>query len=294
MKKFIFGLVALVFMSAILDVAAQEISRPIGIMHALPQEGALLTVIKDQQTVKHGSDKFVTGTLSGIPVVITMSGMGKVNAAITAQRLISEFQVKAIIFMGVAGGLNQTLEIGDVLIAKEAFQFDYGFFGKEFVRHPVGVLPEIGIGTGNEPAGYDFRVWPQFSEENTTFFSLVVQYLTTEQSALASVFVNEHAYQPKVRVGVIATGDQFVANEHKQQTLLNQGADAVEMEGGAVAQVANRNNIPCLLLRAISDKAGTHAKLDFPKFFATVAANNALLVEDMFRNNRFNRYFKTF
>jgi adenosylhomocysteine nucleosidase len=120
MKGFIFGLVALVFLSAILNVAAQEISKPIGIMHALPQEGALLTEIKDQQTVKHGSDKFVTGTLSGVPVVITMSGMGKVNAAITAQRLISEFQVKAIMFMGVAGGLNQTLEIGDVLIAKEA------------------------------------------------------------------------------------------------------------------------------------------------------------------------------
>src|SRR3990167_6977720 len=97
--------------------AGSSTHRPIGILSALPQEfDALTSEIKNQKVTQLGSDKFISGNLNELPVVVTLSGMGKVNAAIASQRLISEFQVKALIFTGVAGGIDRSLEIGDIVI----------------------------------------------------------------------------------------------------------------------------------------------------------------------------------
>src|SRR5580765_5065276 len=131
-------------------------SRSIGVIAALPQElETLKAELTSAKVVKHGTAEFVVGNLANIPVVSTLSGVGKVNAAIAGQRMISDFSVKAIFFTGVAGGLNPQYEIGDVVILSQAFQHDFGFLDQKFVLHAVGTLPEIGIGKGDEPIRYD-------------------------------------------------------------------------------------------------------------------------------------------
>ncbi len=98
-------------------------------------------------------------------------------------------------------------------------------------------------------------------------------------TSFTSVHVNGNKYLPVLKLnGVVATGDQFLANDTKKKSLRDQKADIVEMEGAAVAQVALKNEVPCLILRSISDKAGEKANIDFQTFFEIVAKNNSSLV----------------
>lgn len=190
--------------------------------------------------------------------------MGKVNAAMTAQKIISEHHVKAIIFTGVAGAINSKYKIGDIVVATHTFQHDYGFFGREFIPHAVGRLPEIGIGKEELPLLVNL-------EKSITQFSNII----AELSALEGKLKNN----AKVYTGVIATGDQFIASTEKSAWLKELGADAVEMEGAAVAQVALHHQIPILLIRSISDQADHQSHIDFKSFVNSASLNHALIIE---------------
>ena len=185
----------------------------------------------------------------------------------------SEHQAKAIIFTGVAGGLNKNLNVGDILIGHTVFQHDFGFLGSSFKTYAVGVLPEIGIGNGKESIYFNLR---------GAHFDRALQILMGLQNTLEPVEVNQRLYHPRITTGAIATGDQFIANESRRSELLVLGADAVEMEGAAITQVAFKSSIPCFVIRAISDKAGEHANFDFRRFLSVVATNNAKLVTHLF------------
>ena len=259
-------------------VTAQS-SFPIGIMCALPEESReLINELINPQPVFSGQQTFTYGQMEGYPVFFSLSGMGKVNAAITAQKLISEFKVKAIIFCGVAGGINSAFEIGDILIANRTFQHDIGFLGSEFVLHPPGVMPEVGIGK------VDDSVFIELDHYNGVHFSAWVRKLADHVSHLKPVSVNGLNRQPRIKVGVIATGDQFIANADKKLALLTLGADAVEMEGGSVAQVCKHSGIPLMIIRTISDKAGELSHVDFSSFLPILAANHSVLVSHAIRN----------
>jgi len=261
--------------------------KRLGILSALPEElEALSSKLQNKKEVVSQNEKFLVGVLGHWPVVLSLSGMGKVNAAITAQKLISEYSVQALLFTGVGGGISANLNIGDVVIAREIYQHDFGYLGLNMRWHTPGVLPEIGIGVEKEAKPFKPQ-WPKIGGKE--FMEALMGLL--EISNFRGLTVDGKSYVPKLHFGKVATGDQFIANEEKKAELAKQGADVVEMEGGAVAQVAVRNKIPFLVLRAISDKAGANALFDFRAFIKVVAENNALLIEGLLSNEAFASSF---
>jgi adenosylhomocysteine nucleosidase len=290
MKNKLFIVAILLFVLTLTLSCSKEVNR-IGILSALPQElDGIEAKTLEKKIVKLGEDKFIIGKIGNVPIVATLSGMGKVNAAIAAQRLISNFNASAILFTGVAGGLSQTVEIGDVVLGLKIFQHDVGFLGDAFVRHAPGILPEIGIGKDGPTIDKDMmKAWPQINDKDIV--ATILEYEKGKPFSFEKVVVGGQAYAPKLKAGIVTTGDQFIAQEAKKEELRSLGADLVEMEGGAVAQVAERNNVPCLIIRSVSDKAGAHAQMDFEKFFSVVAKNNILIVADLLNNEKYAGYF---
>lgn len=247
----------------------------IGIMSALPQEQVnLLTKIENSKQL---SPTLIKGNIGDHTVFVTLSGMGKVNAASTAQMLISQHNVEALIFSGVAGGLNPDYKVGDVIIASKTFQHDFGYAGEEFKMHAVGHLPEIGLGSETADPNFDLS---QFWADGA--LDKLKQHASVCSESFSAVEVNKQDYRPKLFLsGSDATGDVFVANAETKNQLRKLGGDLVEMEGGAVAQVAFNNKKPCMIIRAISDAADQQAEINFQTFFEQVARNNATLVAEL-------------
>lgn len=201
--------------------------------------------------VKAGME-FYTGTLKGVDVVIVRSGIGKVNAGLCAQILADVFQVTHIINTGVAGSLNAKLDIGDILISKDALyhDMDVRIFG-----YQLGEVPQMGC--------------REFKADKAMIEAAV--------SSCKEVNPDIH-----VEVGRILSGDQFISDKAKKETLIAdfQG-DCTEMEGAAIAHSAYLNKIPFVIIRAISDKADDSAEMDYPTFEREAAKHSAKLVEHM-------------
>ncbi len=224
----------------------------------MDSEIALLTARMEQKTERREAGiVFHEGRLEGQPVVVARCGIGKVCAALCAQAMAVRFGADRLLNTGVAGGLNQSLEIGDMVVSRDAVQhdFDISVFG-----HAKGYM---GFGDSHEPTR--FAADPD----------LIACFERVAPSALGG-----HNY----RVGTIASGDQFIQSlERKQQLIEEFGADAVEMEGAAVAQAASSMGIPFLVLRAISDLAGRQASVSFDQFEQEAANISANLVLAMLR-----------
>jgi adenosylhomocysteine nucleosidase len=272
MTKSAYSTLIFALFALILIVSTLSHAETIGLLSAMPEElEDLQAQITNKQEVEQG---IIKGNIGSHTIYATLSGIGKVNASATAQKLISEFKVRILLFSGVAGGINPDYNVGDVILASQAFQHDVGHWGKEFTLHAAGSLPEIGIGTGKESPYLDLNVFWQPAVLN----NLKEQAIQFSKS-FSTVRVNNKDYLPALKVdGIVATGDQFIANNAKKKYLRIKKSDVVEMEGAAVAQVAFKNRIPCMIIRAVSDKAGEDATINFQAFFATVAKNNADLV----------------
>lgn len=261
--------------------AASQARTRIGVLCAIPEEMEHVHKALKSIPTAPGETSFSQGTVGDVEVVLGLSGVGKVNAAIAAQKLVTAYNVEAILFTGVAGGLSPELEIGDVLFATSSFQHDYGFLGRSFVARLPGTLPELNLGDPNASIRYPVGAWGASpAEETARYFEASARYLSP-------VRVGTRLLVPRVRRGVVATGDQFIANDTKRAELRAMGGDVVEMEGAAVAQVAQKGSVPLVLIRAVSDKAGAEAVTDFPKFFKEVGANNAALVIRFLGEKRF-------
>ncbi|MGB3223463.1 MAG: 5'-methylthioadenosine/adenosylhomocysteine nucleosidase, partial [Desulforhopalus sp.] len=263
----LFALFSLILFGSTLSHA-----ETIGLLSAMPEElEDLKAQITNKQEVEQG---IIKGNIGSHTIYATLSGIGKVNASATAQKLISEFKVRILLFSGVAGGINPDYNVGDVILASQAFQHDVGHWGQEFTMHAAGSLPEIGIGTGKESPFLDLNAFWQ-----PDVLSNIKNQAIDFSKSFRAVRVNNKDYLPALKVdGIVATGDQFIANDAKKKYLRSKKSDVVEMEGAAVAQVALKNRIPCMIIRAVSDKAGEDANINFQVFFATVAKNNADLV----------------
>lgn len=191
------------------------------------------------------------------------SGIGKVNAAVVTTRLILEHRPEVILFTGVAGGLDPDLGVGDVVLGERTIQHDAGVrFDGRLEPYQAGHVPFF---NPTEVLGY----YPS------------PELLAAAQRAIGEVELGEVLdRQPRATVGVILTGDQFIRSPLAREQLHRDfGAQAVEMEGAAVAQVADRFGVDCLVLRAVSDLAGEDSHLDFARFTEQVAANSARVVE---------------
>ncbi len=241
-------------------------ASPVAILGAFDEEVAILEgQLVNPKTHTIERIQFLTGTLNEQDVVIARTGVGKVNAAMTATLLIEHFQPNGVVFTGVAGGLNPDLQIGDIVIAQKTAQHDLGRLESTeientSVRNPIN---------GNR---------------NPVFFPADPELLQIAETALGDIELNpfqtpQGQRYPRIIKGTVVTGDVFVASDAKKTTLhKNLGADAVEMEGAAVAQVCWQHNIPCLVIRSLSDNAGPNASEDFKKYYKIAARNSAALV----------------
>ena len=213
----------------------------IGIIGAMDIEVAILRDKMVNPTVEtiSGVD-FIRGKLEGRDVVLARSGVGKVFAAICAQTMILKYGVKAIINSGVAGTLTGELHIGDVAISTACVQHD---MDTSPVGDPVGLLS--GINVVELPA-------------DTTLVGEL-------DKVCADAGVNH-------RLGVIATGDQFVATHERRDWIRDQfKAIAVEMEAGSIAHVCYVNKVPFASIRVISDEASGDVHIDYMTFVKKAA-----------------------
>lgn len=222
----------------------------IGIMGAMQEEvDPILAQIEGVNSVKIGSNVYHTGRYKGKDLVVAYSRIGKVNSAVTATVMIQHFGIKKLLFSGVAGAINPLLKVGDILCAKSLVQHDVDItaFG-----HKAGFIPETG-----------------------DFFDADLDLI-----ALAKKIGKEEGLD--LIDGVIATGDQFVANEAiKDRIQKTFNADAVEMEGASVASVCASFSVPFFVLRAISDAADMDAGFSFDEFLKTSAEVSASFVLKM-------------
>lgn len=221
--------------------------------------------LTDKQQQKIEGMRFVTGKLKGKSVVVAWTGIGKVNAAMTTTLLIEHFRPSEIIFSGIAGGVNPQLAPGDIVIAAET------------AHHDMGILQEDGFynrGVINPLDGYRNPVYLPADEQ-----LLKLAEKAAEQVELETIKTTVGVRSPKIIKGIIVTGDVFVASPAKCKELRDMlDADAVEMEGAAVAQICYQRQIPHLVVRSISDKADKTARMDSMMFQEMAAKNSAALI----------------
>lgn len=228
----------------------------LGIIGAMESEVAeLKNEMQNASIVTIAGMDFYKGKISGKDVTVVKCGIGKVNAAICTQILFDRFSVSAVINTGVAGSLNKDINICDIVISKDALQ------------HDVDVTA----------LGYDKGIIPDM--DKSVFES------NEKLIRLAQESIKEAEIDVNVFIGRVASGDQFIAaNEMKNHIVETFNADCAEMEGAAVAHTAFLNKIPCLIIRAISDKADGSAEMDYPEFEKKAAANSIAFLKQIIRN----------
>jgi len=211
---------------------------------------------------------FYRGKLGGREVVIAFSGIGKVNAAVTTTLLLEHFKPAEVLFTGIAGGINPEMQTGDVLVATQASQHDYGDLTDAGMKHE-------GI---RNPA--DGKRAPLLLPGDARLIKLADEVASKIKFQPIQMAQGERI--PKIVKGTVVTGDVFVATTQKKAELRkDMNADAVEMEGGAVAQVCYQQNVPCLIIRSLSDLADANAPKDYKQFARTAAENSAKFVTEI-------------
>ncbi len=231
----------------------------IGILSAMHDEiDALLKQLKDVQKTTKGQRSYYTGTLFNKKVVLVFSRWGKVASTMTTTQLINDYNLTELIFTGVAGGLQNDLNIGDIIVGGDLFQHDLDA-SPLFPKFHIPLLNKAGITTA-------------FSEK---LLKATAEFLQDFKRHIdPSTITTFKLEQVKARIGTILSGDQFISSSTKISELLSDipQAQCVEMEGAAVAQVCYEYDIPFSIIRTISDKANDNAMIDFPKFAKKVAS----------------------
>ena len=224
----------------------------LGIIGAMAVEiAALKENMEDMHKENRAGMEFCMGILQGTQVVVVQCGVGKVNAAMCAQILCDRYEVTHLVNTGIAGSLSAQLDIGDLVISKDAMyhDFDCVHFGYEMGRVP----------------GMDTVAFPA----DKTMIHLA-------QGAAEEVNPGHST------VGRIASGDLFVAEKAAKNSIIEKtGAVCTEMEGAAIAHTAYRNGVPFVIIRAISDKADDSAEMDYPTFEAIAAQRCARVTMTM-------------
>jgi adenosylhomocysteine nucleosidase len=231
-----------------------------GILGAMPVEVQMLEGrMQGERTETFLDVTFHVGVLNGRKVVLAASGIGKVNAAKTASLLLDHFRPAEVLFTGVAGGINPELAPGDIVIGEKTAQHDFGELTASGF-HP-------------QPTGPGIPLLMTAPER-----LVALAEAASKDAVLDTVPTSQGERMPRVVRGVIVTGDVFVAAPTRTAELRETfKADAVEMEGAAVAQICWQQKVPCLILRCVSDKADATASVDFERFARAAATNSARL-----------------
>ena len=225
----------------------------IGIIGAMEEEvQALRHAMKIQEEKEIASMVFHRGILYGKEAVVVRSGIGKVNAAICTQILADHFDVDLVINTGIAGSLDAAIDIGDMVISTDAVQHDMdtSIFGD-----PIGQVPRM-----------DVFAFPADKE-------LVRTAVEANKKANSDI---------RTFTGRVASGDQFISEKEVKERIVNNfGAKCAEMEGAAIAHGAYLNHVPCVIIRAISDKADGSAQVDYPTFEKQAIVHGVKLMKEL-------------
>lgn len=219
------------------------------IMGAMPDEvDQLAALLADKTTEQYAGVDYVRGTLAGKPVVLCCAGMGKANAASTVQVLATRYGAERLVFSGIAGNMSSEIGVGDVVI------------GRRVVYHDAE---------------------PDMICQSAPF----LKEFAGDETMIAAAEDACRALGVKALTGTVATGDRFVGDSATKAAIAAKCApDCVEMEGAAVSQIAARNGIPCVILRAMSDNADEagHEVLVVKKFsIAEYVATATAIVREM-------------
>ena len=214
----------------------------IGIICAIPNELRYFN-LNENPIQKIGERTFYKGTHDKHELILVQSGLGKVNAAVVSTLLIEKFNCEFLLFSGVAGGIDPGIKIGEVIIGDSLIQYDYGKL-KNRVMLPFR--------PGSIPTG---------ESKNEIEYRLATKIKHKIKASL-----------PNVRMGKILTGDVYLQCEETQKELFEKfGAQAIDMEGAAVAQVAEQFKIPLIVVRCISDMADEESQKLSSKFLNIAA-----------------------
>ena len=222
----------------------------IAIMGAMPEEIApILEKVGEYKTTEYAGNIYYEASYQGADLVIAYSKIGKVFSTLTATTMCEHFGATKLLFSGVAGAISPKLKVGDLIVATKLAQHDLDItaFG-----HPFGYVPEGAV----------------YVEADKELIALSKEVATEMGKS--------------VQEGIIATGDQFVADEQRKKWIGETfHADALEMEGASVAVVCDALHVPFFILRAISDAADMDASFSFDEFLETSAVESAEFVMKM-------------
>jgi adenosylhomocysteine nucleosidase len=270
---------------------AKDLTPRIAVMTAFPPEIiALSAKMQDRQETIINGVIFTTGTLGGKPVVLFMSGVSMVNAAMNTQLVLDRFTIPKIVFSGVAGGVDPNLDVGDVIVAEQWGQYleagmaretPTGFEpaldrerAKQFVNFGMIFPNTVGIARGKAPV--ERRFWFQADPA-----MLAVAREVAAKTKLARCHDNLCLLKdPKVVVGGNGvSGMAFVDNKALREWAYSTfQARVLDMETAAVGHVAYANGVPFIAFRSLSDLAGGDPGQNQARAFYPLASENSAVV----------------
>lgn len=221
----------------------------IGIIVATPEEmKELKNIMEESEKITIFNLDFYKGKINGKKYVLVKCGVGKVNAARTTQILIDSFDIESIINVGVAGGLSNNINIGDIVIGEKLVQHDFDItaFGYE-----KGEISETG----------------RFFESDK---ELIEKCMKVKIDNI------------QIILGTIASGDIFCTDVNMKEKIRTKfNSECVEMEGASIAQTAYLCKVPFLVIRAISDIPNGNNHIDYDQFVEKAAKNCAEFIKQL-------------
>ena len=222
-----------------------------GIIAAMQEEmKEIENIMQDKTETQIYELKFVKGTINESEVILVQAGVGKVNAARTTQILIDNFKIDVVINIGSAASAKDDLDIGDIVIGKKLVQHDFDITAFD---HPKGFISNVG----------------QYMESDKELIEKIEG--TVEQ-------LNDKEF--KIKIGTIASGDIFCTDLSMKNKITDTfDADAIEMEGAAIAQVCKLDNIPFIVIRGISDSPNGNNAITFEQYLQKASYRCAEIIK---------------
>lgn len=223
--------------------------KKIGIIFAMQEELVeLKNILNITNEFKIFELTFYEGSINNINYILVESGVGKVNAARATQILIDNFDVDYIFNIGVAGGVDASLSVGDIVVGTQLVQHDFDITG---FNHEKGYIPNVGV----------------FMESD----QYLVKIVNDVKNNLTGINIVN---------GVIASGDIFCTDMNMSQKINKKfNALCVDMEGAAISQVSYLNHVPFLVLRSISDAPNNNNVITYNEFLNSSCKKIALFMK---------------
>jgi adenosylhomocysteine nucleosidase len=254
-----------------------------------PEWIALGRSVEGKQVWNVNGTRFIAGTIAGKPVLLFLSGVSMVNAAMTTQLALDRFTIRRIVFSGVAGGVDPALDVGDVVVPDRWGQYLESVFaradGKGGYAPTEGLLDQPAFASNGMIYPRSVLVVREGAErpERRFWFDADPGLLATARKVAASMTLARcretlcFSKQPKVVVGGNGiSGPVFMDNaEYRQYAFAAFKAEATDMETAAVAQVAYSNRVPYIAFRSLSDLAGGDPGKNQAHAFYRIASDNS-------------------